>query len=143
MSKLLHLVFCFIINMVSSISIIQINKYIYSNYGFSNLLLTCLQFAITSACLFICSKFQMIKTIRIPILKMIKMSLAFCGFVVLTNYSLQFNSIGTYQCLKALTLPFVMMISHFIYKKKYSLTIVTTTVSYYINIKVPYLHGDL
>jgi solute carrier family 35, member E3 len=135
----LLLVVCFSINIVSSISIIQVNKHIYINYGISNLALTCLQFAITSVCLFICNKFRMFKTIKIPIFIMAKMALAFCGFVVLTNYSLQFNSIGTYQCLKALTLPFVMMISHFIYKKKYSLTIVTTTVSYYINIKVPYL----
>ena len=128
MSKLLQLVFCFIINIFSSISIIQVNKYIYINYGFSNLVLTCLQFAITSACLFLCSKFQMIKTVRIPIFKMIRMSLAFCGFVLLTNYSLQFNSIGTYQCLKALTTPGVLLISHFVYSKTYSLKINLTTV---------------
>ena len=135
----LLLVVCFSINILSSIFIIQVNKYIYTNFGISNLSVTYLQFAITSVCLFIGSKFRMFKTINIPILMMIKMSFAFCGFVVLTNYSLQFNSIGTYQCLKAFTLPLVMIISHFIYKKKYSLTTVATTVRHQIKLKLKIL----
>ena len=118
----------FSINTFSSILIIQINKYIYLNYGISNLVLTCLQFAITSLSLIVCAKLRIFKIVDIPIRKMIPMALTFCGFVVFTNYSLQFNSIGTYQCLKALTLPGILMIlatKNTIYSFNVNLTAVT------------------
>jgi solute carrier family 35 protein E3 len=48
---------------------------------------------------------------------------SFCAFVLLTNYSLEYNSIGTYQCLKALTIPGVMIISILFYKQNYSMKV--------------------
>ena len=121
----------FSINMLSSISLIQVNKYIYIHYGISNLVLTCLQFSITSVCLILCAAFDLFKVIKIPIRKMVPMALSFCGFVLLTNYSLQFNSIGTYQCMKALTLPGVLIILYLIYDKKYSLKVNLTSVRFH------------
>jgi len=60
---------------------------------------------------------------------MLPMSLSFCFFVVFTNFSLQYNSVGAYQCLKALTTPGVMIISIFYYKQSYSTKVKLTVVS--------------
>jgi solute carrier family 35, member E3 len=128
MIKILKLCGGLIANMFSSIFIIQVNKYIYINYGISNLVLTCLHFVITFVCLIVCSELKIFRVVKIPISKMIPMAISFCGFVVTTNYSLQLNSIGTYQCLKALTTPFVLFIVNFFYSTKYSLKVNLTVV---------------
>ena len=106
--------------MVSSIAIIQINKYIYVHYGLPNMTLVCLNFITTFIGLAICGYFGLFRIIIVPIHKMLPMSVSFCCFVVLTNLSLEYNSVGTYQCLKALTTPGVLLISIFAYKTKYS-----------------------
>jgi solute carrier family 35 protein E3 len=117
------------LNLVSSIALIQINKYIYKQYGFPNMTLTCLHFLITFICLFICNLLGLVKIVNVPLRKMIPMSLSFCGFVVLTNFSLQYNTVGTYQCYKALTAPGVLMISYYFYNKQYSWQVTSTLVS--------------
>lgn len=108
------------LNLISSIAIIQVNKYIYKEYNFPNMTLTCLNFVITFLGLLACNQLGIFHITRVPIGKMLPMAISFCGFVVLTNYSLEFNSIGTYQCLKALTTPGVMIISTFFYDHSYS-----------------------
>jgi solute carrier family 35, member E3 len=117
------------INFVSSIAIIQVNKYIYVNYEYPNMALTCLNFVFTFIGLLICEKFGVFKIKKVSILKMLPMAASFCGFVVLTNYSLQYNSVGTYQCLKALTTPTVVVISMLIYNQKYSTKIKLSVVN--------------
>jgi solute carrier family 35 protein E3 len=117
------------INILSSIVIVQINKYIYVEYGFPNISLTCIHFIITFLGLLVCNRFQVYQHVEIPIVKMLPMAVTFCGFVVLTNISLQFNAIGTYQCLKTLTIPVVMLITWFYYKQTYSLKVKVSTVS--------------
>ena len=107
-------------NVISSVAIIQVNKYIYVNYGYPNMSLTCLHFIFTFIGLIICERFGVFKIKKVPIMKMLPMSASFCGFVVLTNYSLQYNSVGTYQCLKALTTPIVVVISMYLYNQSYS-----------------------
>lgn len=117
------------INFVSSIAIIQVNKYIYINYEYPNMALTCLNFVFTFIGLLICEKFGVFKIKKVSILKMLPMAASFCGFVVLTNYSLQYNTVGTYQCLKALTTPTVVVISMLIYNQKYSTKIKLSVVN--------------
>ena len=112
------------LNFFTSIAIIQINKYIYINYKFPNMGLTCIHFIITFLGLLLCSLVGIFKIEKVPLSKMIPMSVSFCGFVALTNYSLQYNSIGTYQCLKALTTPGVMVISFNYYKHVYSTNVI-------------------
>lgn len=108
------------LNFVSSIAIVQINKFIYIKYAFPNMGLTCLHFIITFIGLLICSLCGLFQIVRVPLSKMMPMSISFCGFVALSNYSLQFNTIGTYQCLKSLTIPGVMLISVIYYKHSFS-----------------------
>ena len=42
-------------------------------------------------------------------------SLAFTGFVVFNNLSLQYNAVGVYQILKVMTTPVILMVQHFCY----------------------------
>ena len=117
-------------NVVLSVAIIQVNKYIYVNYEYPNMSLTCLHFIFTFVGLLICERCGVFKIKKVPIIKMLPMAASFCGFVVLTNYSLQYNSVGTYQCLKALTTPIVVVISMYLYNHTYSTKVKLSVVSY-------------
>ncbi len=117
------------VNLISSVGIIQINKYIYTKMSFSNMCLTCIHFVITLICLIILCWLGVFNFVQVNIKKMLPMSCVFCASVLLTNYSLQFNSIGTYQCFKALSTPGVMIISIYSYQHKYSNKVKISVVS--------------
>ena len=96
-----------VINYLASISIVFLNKYVY-NYGFPNLALTLLHFVVTFLGLRvgcsnmeltskICASFGVFEIKRVNIPDVIPLCLSFCGFVVFTNYSLQYNTVGFYQ----------------------------------------------
>ena len=55
-------------------------------------------------------------------------SLSFCGSMVLTNLSLQHNTIGTYQVLKCLADPLFVFIQSVFYKKHYPMAIKLTLI---------------
>ena len=120
---------CLAANLVSSICIVFVNKWLYVHYKFPNITLTCLHFVITTLGLQLCSLFNVFNPKSVPIKGMIPLSLAFCGFVVFTNLSLQFNTVGTYQLIKALTTPCIIIIHSLFYQKNYSLSIKLTLVS--------------
>lgn len=117
------------INFLASICIVFINKWIYVHHGFPNITLTCIHFLVTYLGLVICSFLQIFKPRRLPILKIIPLSLTFCGFVVFTNLSLQNNTVGTYQLAKALTTPAIIGIHTLFYNRSYSTNIKLTIVS--------------
>lgn len=117
------------INFLASICIVFINKWIYVNHSFPNITLTCIHFTVTYLGLVICSFLQIFKPRRLPIVKMIPLSLTFCGFVVFTNLSLQSNTVGTYQLAKALTTPTIIGIHTLFYNRSYSTSIKLTVVS--------------
>jgi solute carrier family 35 protein E3 len=116
------------INVVSSISLIFMNKIIYNDLSFPNMTLTWVHFVVTFVCIFACSKLRVFNVKAVSIREMLPLSLTFCGFVVLTNMSLQYNTVGTYQIFKVLTTPCIMAISGIFYGKKYSPSIVLTVV---------------
>lgn len=136
-----------IANMVSSIAIIQINKYIYLYYKLPNMTLVFLNFVMTFIGLLIFKQFNLFKVVKIPLRKMIPMSISFCCFVVLTNFSLELNSVGTYQCIKGLTTPCVLLISMLFYKQKYStkvkLTILPVLVGIFLNSMYDLKYSDV
>ena len=119
-----------VVNICASISIILINKWIYSNYGFPNVSLTCIHFFVTSIGLFICEYFNVFQAKRLPIKKMLPLSLSFCGFVAFTNLSLETNSVGTYQIIKTMTTPCIMMIQSQFYGSSYSTQVKLTMVNF-------------
>ena len=125
----LLLYFCIVLNISSSICIVMINKWIYTHYHFPNITLTCIHFIATSIGLQICSAFNIFNPRRLEIKSMLPLSINFCGFVVFTNLSLQHNTVGTYQLIKVLTTPCIMLIHAVFYRKTYSFPILLTLVS--------------
>ena len=117
------------LNLTSAISIVFLNKLIYIRYGFPSMTLTLTHFIVTSLGLLLCAKLNLFSPKRLSILKILPLSVSFCGFVVFTNLSLQFNAVGTYQLAKAMTTPVIMAIQAVYYGKHTSLRIKLSTVS--------------
>jgi len=57
----------------------------------------------------------------VPISGVLPLSIAFCGFIVFNNLSLQYNTIGIYQVTKVLTTPVIVLIHMTFYGKWLSL----------------------
>eukprot|EP00118_Oscarella_pearsei_P013736 m.113024 g.113024 ORF g.113024 m.113024 type:complete len:308 (+) comp37446_c0_seq41:3632-4555(+) len=122
------------INLVSSIAIVFVNKWIYVNYSFPNVSLTCFHFIVTFLGLQVCSWLGIFRPRRLEIRQVLPLSLTFCGFVVFTNLSLQNNSVGTYQLAKVLTTPCVMFIHMYFYRKSYSTNIKLTIIPIFLGV---------
>ncbi|XP_030856157.1 solute carrier family 35 member E3 isoform X1 [Strongylocentrotus purpuratus] len=126
-----------VINLCSSILIVFLNKWLYRNHGFPNITLTFLHFLMTSLGLVFCLMLGLFQRKSIPIKNVLPLSLTFCGFVVLTNLSLQNNTVGTYQLAKAMTTPCILIIQTAIYRKTYStrvkLTLIPITMGVIVN----------
>eukprot|EP00047_Mylnosiga_fluctuans_P020544 m.93456 g.93456 ORF g.93456 m.93456 type:complete len:323 (+) comp8538_c0_seq1:2133-3101(+) len=108
-----------LVNYLSSISIVFLNKVVY-NYGFPNLALTLLHFLVTFIGLRICASLGIFEIKKVNIPAVIPLCLSFCGFVVLTNYSLQYNTVGFYQLAKVLTTPCIVVIQSLYYNTTFS-----------------------
>lgn len=117
-----------LVNLLSSICIVFINKWIYVRYGFPNVTLTLVHFASTWLGLFLCHKMDVFAPKSLPLRRIVWLALSFCGFVVFTNLSLQNNSIGTYQLAKAMTTPVIIAIQTAYYHKTFSTRIKMTMV---------------
>lgn len=124
-------------NLLSSICIVFINKWIYVHYGFPNMSLTLIHFVVTWLGLYVCQKLDVFAPKRLQPTKIILLALSFCGFVVFTNLSLQNNTIGTYQLAKAMTTPVIIVIQTAYYKKTFStkikLTLIPITLGVLLN----------
>lgn len=124
-------------NIAMAISIVLLNKTVYTYYGFPNITMTCIHFICTSIGMYICKLFGMFEAKSLPIAQMLPISLTFCGFVVLTNLSLQKNTVGTYQIIKCLTMPCIMVIQTLYYSRAFSLkvklTLIPITIGVFLN----------
>ncbi|CAF0832228.1 unnamed protein product [Rotaria sp. Silwood1] len=115
-------------NILSSIGIIFLNKYIFSHCQIKTMTLTAIQMAFTSLGLVICLQMNTFIRKSVSIIKVLPLALAFCAFVVFTNLSLEYNTIGTYQLFKVLTTPVVALITWQYYKTKYSRMVIATLI---------------
>lgn len=79
--------------------------------------LTFLHFISTFLCLHFCQILGFFSVKYVPLKSMILLACFFCGFVVLTNLSLENNSVGTYQVAKVMTTPCVLLIQFYFYGK--------------------------
>ncbi|XP_027248138.1 solute carrier family 35 member E3 isoform X2 [Cricetulus griseus] len=124
-------------NLLVSICIVFLNKWIYVHHGFPNMSLTLVHFVVTWLGLYICQKMDIFAPKSLPLSKILLLALSFCGFVVFTNLSLQNNTIGTYQLAKAMTTPVIIAIQTFWYQKSFSiriqLTLIPITVGVILN----------
>ncbi|XP_010880999.1 solute carrier family 35 member E3 [Esox lucius] len=132
-----RLVIGLLANLLSSICIVFINKWIYVHYGFPNMTLTLIHFVVTWLGLWVCQKMDIFAPKSLQPTKIIWLALSFCGFVAFTNLSLQNNTIGTYQLAKAMTTPVIIGIQTMYYKKTFStkikLTLVPITLGVILN----------
>ncbi|KAF5307696.1 hypothetical protein FQR65_LT06751 [Abscondita terminalis] len=85
-------------------------------------------FVTTFLGLFVCEKFNFFNVKSANLSQLIPLALAFCGFVVFTNLSLQFNSVGAFQVAKVLTTPTVMILQSFLKGKSFPFIIKLTTI---------------
>lgn len=90
--------------------------------------LTCIHFVTTFIGLRLCVLCDVFKPKRLSVLRVLPLSLAFCGFVVFTNLSLQNNTVGTYQLAKAMTTPVIVAIHTVFYNREYSFQIKLTVI---------------
>ena len=120
---------CLMLNVCLSIVIVLLNKWIYTHHSFPNLTMTWIHFLCSTVCVTICHKCDLFYRKALPFRQMLSLSLTFCGFVALTNLSLQMNTIGTYQLFKMLTTPVVVLIQIFAYNRHFPLTVLLTLVS--------------
>jgi solute carrier family 35 protein E3 len=106
------------LNFVVSVVIIWANKLAYQ-HGFKwAITLTALHFLFTFIGLEICARYNMFERKALPVLSVLPISLAFCGFVVFNNLSLQYNSVGMYQLMKVMTTPTIVIIQWVMYKSR-------------------------
>lgn len=133
----LYITICVILNITLSISIVFLNKMIFTHIGFPNITLTMIHFIFTGIGMAICQQLNLFTFKRMPLLKMLPITLTFCGFVVLTNLSLESNTVGTYQIIKSLTTPGIILIQSLLYKRTFSipvkLTIIPIIVGVFLN----------
>lgn len=118
-----------IFNIIVSIGIVMTNKWLYSVVKFPNMTLTFMHFLTTFVCLYLCRLAGIFKVKRVSFKTMIPLALSFCGFVVLTNLSLENNSVGTYQVAKVMTTPCVLLIQYYSYGKVTNTAAILTVVS--------------
>jgi solute carrier family 35 protein E3 len=128
---------CLLANVVLSISIILLNKAVYTHVHFPNMTLTFVHFVFTTIGMVICRAIGLFTFKPLPLRQMMPLSLTFCGFVVLTNLSLQSNTVGTYQIIKSMTTPVIIVIQSLFYTRVFStpvkLTLVPICVGVFLN----------
>lgn len=107
------------LNFGSSVAIVVANKYVMDKlrFGFGSTL-TLFHFLCTSALLALSAHaFGLFAVKRCELAKVAKLAAGGAGFVVLTNLSLQHNSIGFYQVMKVMTTPTIVLIEATLYGK--------------------------
>ncbi|XP_033221417.1 solute carrier family 35 member E3-like isoform X1 [Belonocnema kinseyi] len=126
-----------VLNIVCSIIIVLLNKWLYVHAGFPNITLSMIHFLITFIGLIICERMDVFCIKDVPLKEMLLIATTFCGFVVFTNLSLANNTVGTYQIAKMLTTPCVIIMQIIFYKKYFStlvkLTLIPIILGVFIN----------
>nr|XP_033808027.1 solute carrier family 35 member E3-like [Geotrypetes seraphini] len=116
------------VNLLSSICIVFLNKWLYVRYAFPSMTLTLVHFVVTWLGLCACLHFRAFAPKSLRLAQMLPLALSFCGFVVFTNLSLQSNTVGTYQLAKSMTTPVILVIQSLFYGKSFSLRIKCTLI---------------
>jgi len=112
------------INMGSSIFCVMSNKWIYVLFDFREATtLTCFHFVLTFIGLYIAASMKVFEAKKLSVLKVLPICVSFCGFIVLTNISLVYNSVGTTQIIKSLSTPIILFIETTFYNKKFPLKV--------------------
>lgn len=119
---------CLVANVALAILIVILNKWVYVYVNFPNVTMTMYHFVMTSVGLLVCRYFDVFQVKVLPLQNMLPLAATFCGFVVFTNLSLGYNTVGTYQIIKTLTMPAIMIIQSIWYNRTFSSKIKLTLV---------------
>jgi len=107
-----------LLNFGSSTGIVIGNKLVMEQYGFRfATTLTLIHFLATYVLLLLCVGLRVFERKRLPLQPVAKLAAGSMGFVVLTNLSLQYNSVGFYQVMKVMTTPTVVVIEALFFAK--------------------------
>lgn len=117
-AELMKTSFWMVINFISSVWIIWATKICFQEGFKFATALTALHFLLTYLGLEVSACLDFFERKRLPLLGVLPLSVAFCGFIVFNNLSLQYNTIGIYQVTKVLTTPLIVVI-HMIFYKRY------------------------
>lgn len=123
-------------NLIFSLTIVLLNKWLYQHSKFPNITLTFLHFVTTSVFIYLTYLCGFFKRKHVSLLEILPLSLCFCGFVVFTNLSLENNTVGTYQLCKVLTTPFIMFLQTKYYNKQFSNAIKLTMLPIIIGVLI-------
>ena len=117
------------LNILFSVLVVFLSKWIYTQYGFPNVTLTCLHFVAAAVCTHFCERIGVFHRKSLPTTDVIRFSLTFCAFVVFTNLSLQTNSVGVYLVFKIATTPTVVALEAFRCRRKITSDVLLAVVS--------------
>lgn len=108
-----------VFNFVSSTVIVFINKILFKDFNchFSTFV-TCCHFVFTYLGTLVAERGKMFEHKQLNHMDVLPITIAFCGFVVFNNLSLQHNSVGFYQLMKVVTTPVIVVLQYFIYGVK-------------------------
>jgi solute carrier family 35 protein E3 len=113
--------FYLFLNASSSIGIVFMNKVVFQIYNFRyGTLLTMIHFIFTFLGLEVCRRLGVFERKPLQVAQVLPLCASFCGFVVLTNLSLVYNSVGFYQLMKVLTTPLLVLIQTTFYGETFS-----------------------
>lgn len=124
------------LNLFSSLSIVFVNKWLFLYTRFPSVTLTLINFIGTSFGLYICLALGFYKRKSVNIRDVIGLSASFCGFVVFTNLSLKYNTVGTYQLLKVLTTPVILFLQYQWYQKTSSRFVILSLIPIFIGVSL-------
>ncbi|KAI9761303.1 MAG: hypothetical protein M4579_001093 [Chaenotheca gracillima] len=117
-------VLCILLNTFSTVALVFLNKIIFSDTQLKHcqVLIAIWHFTATGIVLFLATQkpLQTFKAVRLPFLQMVPISAFFAGFLLLSNLSLTFNSIGFYQLARILTAPTVVLLNLLLFRKTIS-----------------------
>jgi len=120
-------VFYIVLNVSSAVGIIVANKLVFTRYNFRyGSVLTIVHFVVTLLCLELLQRLGWMGRKDPPIRSILPLCASFYGFVVLTNLSLQYNSVGFYQMCKVMTTPAVALIQALSYEVKFTRQVMST-----------------
>lgn len=104
-------------NFFSSTGIVSANKLVYEAGFHFGATLTFIHFVCTTLGLLLLARAGVFTPKRLDVRKAMKLAIAGMGFVVFSNLSLQYNSVGFYQVMKHMTVVGVIIIEAIVFRK--------------------------
>lgn len=104
-------------NFFSSTGIVSANKLVYEAGFHFGATLTFIHFVCTTIGLLLLARFGLFTPKRLDVRKALKLAVAGMGFVVFSNLSLQYNSVGFYQVMKHMTVVGVIIIEALVFRR--------------------------